>query len=64
MASLVKVSCDKCQKEIDSYRVSRHEVELRVGGCRSKRCVDLCEECYDLFVEWLDIMGNARRIAK
>lgn len=64
MAFLVKVSCDKCQSDIDCYHEGWHEVEIRVGSQRSKRGVDLCEKCYDLFIEWLDIMGNARRIAK
>lgn len=62
MAEETKVWCDKCQREIGSCEPVL--VEFRVGVRRARRRVDLCDRCYDLLIEWIDIMEGARRLSR
>jgi hypothetical protein len=61
MASTIRVVCDKCRQEIMSCPTSL--VELRVGNHRARRRVDLCDDCYDQFIEWIDIWSKVAKEA-
>ena len=59
MSQKVEVICDRCGKEIASYDIKISSAKIHLWGVGENRTspgqrIDLCPECYEEFVRFLD----------
>ena len=59
MSSKIEVLCDRCGKEILSYDIKISSAKIHLWGVGEHRTspgqrIDLCEECYEKFVAFLE----------
>lgn len=62
MSRKTEVICDRCGKEICSYDIMISSARIDVWGCGVLRTshaqrIDLCEECYQDFINFLEMNG-------
>ena len=60
MARKIEVTCDRCGKEISAYdiKISSARIDIWAPGVArswSADRLDLCEECYQKFVNFLEV---------
>lgn len=53
------IICDKCGKEIPTFRAVRETAKMQlwiVGETRTSggQRIDLCEDCFAEFINWID----------
>lgn len=66
MSKLTQVLCDRCGKEITDYdiKISSARIDLwGLGVLRSypPQRIDLCTECYEKFVNFMERGSNEQR---
>ena len=60
MSRKIEVKCDRCGKEISSYdiKISSARIDIWAPGTPrsySSDRLDFCEECYQKFVDFLEV---------
>ena len=63
MSRKTEVICDRCGREICSYdiKISSARIDFWGVGVPRSYCgqrIDLCEECYQEFINFLEIRGE------
>lgn len=63
MSRRTEVVCDRCGAEINSYDIKISSARLDFWGVGVPRShmgqrIDLCEDCYQDFVNFLEIRGD------
>ncbi len=59
MSQKVEIVCDRCGREIVSYDIKISSAKIHLWSVGENRTsagqrIDLCEECYDKFVNFLE----------
>ena len=63
MSKRTEVVCDRCGKEINAYDIKISSARIDLWGIGVPRSyggqrIDLCEECYEQFVSFLERKEN------
>ena len=59
MSAKTEIICDRCGKEITSYDIKISSAKMHLWGVEENRTspgqrIDLCEECYEDFLVFLE----------
>lgn len=63
MSRKTEVICDRCGREINSYDIKISSARIDIWGVGVPRTysaqrIDLCEECYQDFINFFEIRGE------